>query len=421
MTAVGPAKVAATTARRDAVLGILGRRFPLLPRPKPPCGSLTNRLDRLHRKAGLAREQDSDALLHAAEALNLAALIASDCAMPQLARDLCWRQIYRFATGPGPYDKTAVKLALQPLINLGRLHARNGDGIAACCLHEALLRAAGSRGDLTVDGHTVRLSSLIPDGEEQAAIVQWLWTVFLSDGLRALCQTGHWADAHQQAARHSGIGRRLLDGRQIAVIDHAIAGRPDEAQCLLDDSDTSTDWEHVISACLRVITRTLAGSRADDESAAMIDAYLALGSDPRHRAFHLRLGLTIADLAYNTTQAPRAIAAIEQLRTDAAHDAYLARDILAHRSQVTLTDATRIQLNTIVRDAGLGTPLTVTNLESLMSAVHQSEAGLTAQLAQFQTCRAAFWPESAGAPPDFRDSKTPTSSTIDESTGSVNL
>ncbi|SBW23754.1 hypothetical protein FDG2_3904 [Candidatus Protofrankia californiensis] len=45
-----------------------------------------------------------------------------------------------------------------------------------------------------------------------------------------------------------------------------------------------------------------------------------------------------------------------------------------------LTDATRIRLNVTVREAGLGTPLTADNLNGLMSAVHQSEAALTAQL-----------------------------------------
>ncbi len=54
--------------------------------------------------------------------------------------------------------------------------------------------------------------------------MQWLWTVLLSDSLRALCKAGHWTEALRQAQQHNGIGQRLLDGRQIAVLPPAPAG-----------------------------------------------------------------------------------------------------------------------------------------------------------------------------------------------------
>jgi hypothetical protein len=76
---------------RYAPGGLAARRFPLAPRPKPPCRPLTERLARVARLAGQV-EDDADAPLRAAGACNLAALIASDCAMPDLARALCWAQ-----------------------------------------------------------------------------------------------------------------------------------------------------------------------------------------------------------------------------------------------------------------------------------------------------------------------------------------
>ena len=72
--------------------GLAARRFPLAPRPKPPCPPLTERLARVARLAGQVTD-DADAPTRAAGACNLAALIASDCAMPELARVLCWAQL----------------------------------------------------------------------------------------------------------------------------------------------------------------------------------------------------------------------------------------------------------------------------------------------------------------------------------------
>ncbi|MCK9895027.1 hypothetical protein [Frankia sp. AgB32] len=366
---------------RDAILRTLPQRFPLLPRPKPTCGSLADRLDRLRHKATLAREHDDAALLHAAEALNLAALIASDCDMPRLARDLCWRQIYQFATGPGPYDHRTAKLALQPLINLARLHARDSDGTTAYRLHEEILHAARERGDLLIDGHTVRFDTLIADGEEQTSIVQWLWTVLLSSGLRALCQTGRWADAHHHAQRHHGIGQRLLDGRQIAILDHATAGRSAEAAGMLDESDTPTDWERAVAAYLRVVTRTLAGDANNDDIAAMTNSVIALNPDPGRATFHLRLVAAAAGIARDSHQTACVTSfAKEHLLGQASHDAYLARELLTALPCPALSDAYRSQMHNIVRQAGLGTPLATDDLDTLMKAARRSETALATQL-----------------------------------------
>jgi hypothetical protein len=116
---------------------LAARQFPLVPRPRTACRPLAERIDRVARLAGQAGRGASDALLHAAEAFNLAALIASDCAMPDLARDLCWHQFDVFATA-GPCSETTAKLALQPLVNLARLHIRDGDGDAGYQLLESL-------------------------------------------------------------------------------------------------------------------------------------------------------------------------------------------------------------------------------------------------------------------------------------------
>jgi hypothetical protein len=52
---------------------LVEQRFPLLPRSKPVCRSLTDRIDRVRRQADLASQHTDDALLRAAEAHNLVA------------------------------------------------------------------------------------------------------------------------------------------------------------------------------------------------------------------------------------------------------------------------------------------------------------------------------------------------------------
>src|SRR6266436_5439413 len=95
---------------------------------------------RLARVTWLADQASHSAIqpaTRAAEACNLAALIASDCGMHSLARDLCWHQVSAFAQAD-IQDEATAKLALQPLVNLARLHIRDGDGDAGYQLLESL-------------------------------------------------------------------------------------------------------------------------------------------------------------------------------------------------------------------------------------------------------------------------------------------
>jgi hypothetical protein len=62
----------------------------------------------------------------------------------------------------------------------------------------------------------------------------------------------HYA-RHKQ---HDGIGQRLLDGRQVAVLVHASAGEQEEARRILREISASEPWEHVVILCLRALTRS---------------------------------------------------------------------------------------------------------------------------------------------------------------------
>lgn len=353
---------------------LTARRFPLVPRRKPACAPLTDRIRRVHQQAERASRHTDTSLLHAAEAHNLAALILSDCAMPTHARALCWRQFNVFASH-GPYDQTTAKLALQPLINIGRLDTRAGDSTAAYQLHQAMLQAAKTRTTTTIDGRHLDLAHIVRPGDDHTEIVQWLWTVLLADGLRALCRAGRWSEAHTQAERHHGIGERLLDGRQIAILSHSAAGDHTTALHLLHTTTTETAWERAVAACLTVLCLRRAGQQTSATAETMSEAYLQLQPDPQHTAFNIRLGLTAASLATDTDTARLIIRKAAQLAADSA-DAYAAQEILSLTDQSPVAEPTIGVLRDAVRHASLGTAVPAPLLDDLLNAVKASEQQL---------------------------------------------
>ena len=129
-----------------------------------PTLNLVGALERLARVARLADEvaDDADAPLRAAGACNLAALIASDCAMPDLARALCWTQFdFYQAARPAPCGENTAKLILQPLVNLARLRIRGGEADVGRQILQSLYDAArSSGGQAVIDGRAVSLPAL---------------------------------------------------------------------------------------------------------------------------------------------------------------------------------------------------------------------------------------------------------------------
>jgi hypothetical protein len=65
-----------------------------------------------------------------AEALNKAALIVSDCGMPDMAHEWCWRQIDPYCRA-GRLTVRQARHMLEPVVNLARLLIRADDAAAA--------------------------------------------------------------------------------------------------------------------------------------------------------------------------------------------------------------------------------------------------------------------------------------------------
>ncbi|MBB5998744.1 hypothetical protein [Streptomonospora salina] len=337
---------------------------------------MDKRLDQIRTRARNATQGSDQPLLSAAQAHNLAALTASDCGMAQLARDLCAGQAAILLRAGGD-DAATAKLALQPLINLGRLLIRDGDE-SGHHHFERLFTAAKSRTDTVIAGIPISFSELTATQEDHRTIVQWLWSILLSDGTRALTQTGRWSQALQHIQRHNAIGRRLLDGRQTAVLAHSACGDPDYALQLLDSSHTESPWEHTVAATLRVLCRSRAGRDRPPDIEEIVERYPQAEKTVReHSAFRVRQGLCVIDLAMGLPGTHHITEAVVHDALE-AEDASLAHDVLTHRTcRARLAPSTAATLQERIDASGLGQgTLPAEARRDLMESVRTSEKAL---------------------------------------------
>lgn len=347
-------------------LDTIARRFPLLPRAKPVCRSLKERVAQVQALAEEAELRHPDALVRSAEAYNLAALITSDSGQPELAQSLCWRQARIFHTGQRPYRLETAKLALQPLINIGRLFTRAGNGEAAYEVFETLFNAVKTGADGKVAGNAVRLTDLVAR-EDQARLAQWLWTVMLADGTHALTRAGRWDEARKHIERHRGIGKRLLDGRQVAILAQSSA---DAALRLLDASSLEADWERPLATCLRVLCLTRSGRSSAPARVTMVNSFLRYRPRPEHAVFHTRFGAAVVDLAHGSPQTVSVVRKLVAAATNSG-DAYAAFELLPYLQIMTKTD--RRTLRDLVHEAGLGEELPIDLADTLIQAALSME------------------------------------------------
>jgi hypothetical protein len=304
----------------------IARRFPLVPRPRPAQQHWQARLAEISELAGSECRDPSTRLARTAAAHNLAALLAADCGHHELARTLCWLHHDRYSHDHA-WTVPEARHALEPLVNLARLHISTADPDAALALLDTLRRAAQTRTITWIDSRRVDLRSISDHPGDQRALAGWLWTVHLGEGVRALARAGRWHDALAHAARLQGIGRRMLDGRQTAVVFHALDGATTTATALVGDTDVREPWERAVAGCLRVLALRRAGQPATAAASDMIDSYAALQLRPHIAHFAVQLGVTVVDLAPQGHRARVVQRSLEHATL--VRDGRLARDILA--------------------------------------------------------------------------------------------
>lgn len=352
--------------------------FPLVPRSRPACRPLQDRIGELR---SLLTQPSSDdphrRLVRAAEVCNKAALIASDCGLPDLARTLCWRQHDAFVQAR-TLPATAVKLALQPLLNLPRQMIREGKGQQAHVLLARLYQASREQTDTEINGRPVNLRHLTRTPHDHKTTCTLIWTALLADGTRALALAGRWREAAEQASAQHGIGTRLIDGRQALILALIQEEQRDRAIALVNESAVTEPWEAALQVLLHALCRPTAEEHEQVISAMLSTALTqAQLPDPSLTVFHTRLGITALDLA-DSHNSPQRQHLHTSLIASAFNDAHAARTVLTHPPlRTAMTAPQRRDLHTLVDAAGLsGGPFSDALLDDLDSAASTAEQHL---------------------------------------------
>ncbi|NRQ30636.1 hypothetical protein HII36_02105 [Nonomuraea sp. NN258] len=367
----------------NALIQEVAQRFPLIARPRPACLPLQARVDELRDLAAAASQgTEASHLALAAEAMNKAALIASDCGVTALARSLCWRHFSAYLRA-WPLNAPCARRALEPLVNLARLAIREHDGSRGYLLLNDLFHAVSTGGTADIDGHHIPFAGFTRSEEDLRVARKWLWGVFVAEGIRALISAGQWDQAVAHAEQHRGVGQRLLDGRQAAILARCLDGQTDIALKLVADSKPLQAWEHSVGSCLELLCNR-AAARADSDMAVEVQRqFLELDATPELLVFRTRLGLAIVDLTVDTTwfSAKRVfVSLISDVLASA--NGYVAQDVLAHhRSRHLLSLAEQHELISVVQQAGLGlSAIPASVMSDIFSAVKVSETAIEARL-----------------------------------------
>lgn len=328
--------------------GPIAQRFPLVARIRPACLPLEARLAKLSELAGAGTRQDDPGL--ASTVFNQAALLASDLALPGLARELCHRHADLYLR-LGPLPAMSAIRALEPIVNLARLHIRAGRGSEGHQLLLSLYDAIATGTSTVLDGVTVP-ARLTETDAQRAEVRAWLWRVVLADGTRALTCSGRWEEALRHLNNHRGVGNRILDGRQVAVLARATTGDLDGALALLADTEPGDPWENAVTAVLTALC-TPGGQQ---EAAAALDHCQRLETGPGLAVFTTRLILTAIDAAgWTTNETARNLAQSLIIRSSESDDGYAARDLLARAAYTDLLTRAQVSsLRAVVRACALG-------------------------------------------------------------------
>ena len=351
--------------------GPITQRFPLVARFRPACLPLPQRISALVDLAETAVEKADQGL--ASAVYNQAALIVSDIGLPELAREMCHQHADAYLHACPLPGMTAIR-ALEPVVNLARLQVRAGRADDGRQRLLALYDAVGTGTAAQFEGITVP-AALTAHATDRQEVRAWLWRVLLADGTRTLTTTGRWADALAHIEEHRGIGQRMLDGRQVAVLAALISGDAASAADLLTETAPGDPWEQAVTACLTVLCRRALGHCASDNLANVVDGYVQRESEPGMTVFDIRLGLTILDLT-GPGDDPAARRIVQDLhrRTSDATDGYAARECLAHPLFGALTTEQQVtNCQNLVHDCALGSGTLPEDLGAALSgALHAS-------------------------------------------------
>ncbi|MCZ4098295.1 hypothetical protein [Streptomyces sp. H39-C1] len=358
--------------------GPIARRFPLVARFRPACLPLPARVRALVELAAKATSQGDQGV--ASAVFNQAALLASDAELPDLARSMCHRHAEAYLRACPLPAMSAIR-GLEPLVNLARLQIRAGQNDDGRQRLLELFEAVGASRAAVFENITVP-ANLTRTGEDQREVHAWLWRVVLADGTRSLTTEGRWSEALAHIEQHHGVGTRMLDGRQVAVVAALTAGESERAGELLARTIPGDRWEQEVTECLTELCLRDAGQQLKEGADELVLAYLNHEAHPGRTVFDIRLGLTVLDAVGPQHERAKRMVGDLHRRTMESLDGYAAREALAHGHFTALaTEGPAQDLRDLIRSCGLGTGALPEDLSAdLSAALDSSEAVITYSL-----------------------------------------
>jgi len=361
--------------------GPTAQRFPLVARFRPACLPLPERVRSLRELADSAVKKSDQGL--ASAVYNQAALIASDLGLPDRAREMCHQHAAAYLHACPLPGMSAIR-GLEPVVNLARLQIRAGRANEGRQRLLDLYKAVEAGTAARFEGVNVP-ADLTATGEDRQEVRAWLWRVLLADGTRTLTTEGRWTEALAHIEAHHGIGKRMLDGRQVAVLTALAARDTAWAAVLLADTMPGDAWEQAVTACLTVLCRRDAGQPIGGHLADLVTAYSGRKTEPGMSVFDTRLGLTVLD-AIGSAEALAGHRIVEDLhrRMSDAEDGYAARENLAHPLFTEIATDRQVQdCRALVRACALGTGILPDKLRrELTAALRASDSVIRDSLAR---------------------------------------
>lgn len=350
----------------------VAQRFPLVARPRPACLPLPERVQALAELAATAAKLDDTSM--ASTVYNQAALIASDIGDPDAARTMCYQHAAAYLHAAPLPAKTAIR-ALEPVVNLARLQIRAGHRSEGRQLLLALFEAVSTESPAQVEDIAVP-ADLTANARDRQAVRGWLWRVLLADGTRALTAAGRWTEALAHVEAHRGVGQRMFDGRQVAVLAALTTGNTRGANNLLATTETGAPWENVVTGCLAILCRRTAGLAWQRPLQNLVTTYLERPDENDMTVFNTRIGLAALDVVASPEDpAARLVVAELYRRTIQATDGYAARETLAHPLFTALaTDREAHDCRALLHACALGAGSLPSELRGpLAKALHTSD------------------------------------------------
>ncbi|MFD8632294.1 hypothetical protein [Streptomyces sp. NPDC059533] len=352
--------------------GQLARRFPLVSRFRPACLPLPDRVQALAALSETAAAHSDQGL--ASAVYNQAALIASDVGLPDLARQLCHQHADAYLHAATPLPATAAIRALEPVVNLARLQIRAGhpdEGRNRLLrLFDAVTNGTADRFD---DVHIP--ADLVQSEGGRQEVRAWLWRVLLADGSRTLTGSGRWAEALAHTRKHQGIGKRMFDGRQIAVVAALTCGDTEHAAELIADTAAGEPWEHAVTACLHALCLRACADLDQSQENELEAALRAVPAEQGMSVFDTRLRLTVLDTIASPAS-PAAYRITNELHQGivGTRDGFAAREVLDNSLFTELAGPRQLQdCHDLVAACALGSGAVPAHLRSALdTALHRS-------------------------------------------------